>query len=154
MNEGRVIYEKSKDYENISYKNEWPEYKLFSSMLFQNTPPQNALLLPHFHLSHCSHDETYKQKFSFFLAILGLEKKVEVRVPSYKKQNFNYENCFRKFSLHVSLHVCTNFKKEKKNSAPSNKYLHLQKKKKNSAPSNNICTCKKKISFEKKKIEW
>ena len=55
-------------------------------MLFQNTPPQNALLLPHFHLSHCSHDETYKQKFSFFLAILGLEKKVEVRVPSYKKQ--------------------------------------------------------------------
>ena len=128
---------KSKDYEKhlIQEKNEWPEYKLFSSMLFQNTPPPKCPpstplspvpLLTRWNL---------QQKFSFFLAILGLEKKVEVRVPSYKKQNFNYENCFRKFSLHVSLHVCTNFKKEKKNSAPSN----------------NICTCKKKkISFEKK----
>ena len=79
-----------------------------------------------------------QQKFSFFLAILGLEKKLKSGCHLTKKQNFNYENCFRKFSLHVSLHVCTNFKKEKKNSAPSNKYLHLQKK----------------ISFEKKKIEW
>ena len=114
-------------------KNEWPEYKLFSSMLFQNTPPPKCPpstplspvpLLTRWNL---------QQKFSFFLAILGLEKKVEVRVPSYKKQNFNYENCFRKFSLHVSLHVCTNFKKEKK-------IQHLQI---------NIALAKK-ISFEKK----
>jgi len=62
------------------------------------------------------------------LAILGLEKKLKSGCHLTKKQNFNYENCFRKFSLHVSLHVCTNFKKEKK-------IQHLQI---------NICTCKKK----------
>lgn len=76
MNEGRVIYEKAKTMKNISYKkNEWPEYKLFSSMLFQNTPPPKCPpstplspvpLLTRWNL---------QQKFSFFLAILGLEKK-------------------------------------------------------------------------------
>ena len=116
-------------------KNEWPEYKLFSSMLFQNTPPPKCPpstplspvpLLTRWNL---------QQKFSFFLAILGLEKKSWSQGAILQKTNFNYENCFRKFSLHVSLHVCTNFKKEKKN------IQHLQI---------NTCTCKKKISFEKK----
>lgn len=87
----------------------------FLQCYFKIPLPQNALLLPHFHLSHCSHDETYNKSFHFSWLFQALKKKVEVRVPSYKKQNFNYENCFRKFSLHVSLHVCTNFKKEKKN---------------------------------------
>ena len=75
------------------------------------------------------------KSFHFSWLFQALKKKVEVRVPSYKKQNFNYENCFRKFSLHVSLHVCTNFKKEKK-------IQHLQI---------NICTCKKKNQLLKKK---
>ena len=105
----------------------------FLQCYFKIPLPQNALLLPHFHLSHCSHDETYNKSFHFSWLFQALKKKVEVRVPSYKKQNFNYENCFRKFSLHVSLHVCTNFKKEKK-------IQHLQI---------NIALAKK-ISFEKK----
>ena len=118
-------------------KNEWPEYKLFSSMLFQNTPPPKCPpstplspvpLLTRWNL---------QQKFSFFLAILGLEKKSWSQGAILQKTNFNYENCFRKFSLHVSLHVCTNFKKEKKN------IQHLQI---------NIALAKK-LAL-KKKMEW
>ena len=119
-------------------KNEWPEYKLFSSMLFQNTPPPKCPpstplspvpLLTRWNLH---------QKFSFSW-LSSLEKKVEVRVPSYKKTNKTLimKIASDKFSLHVSLHVCTNFKKEKKN------IRHLQI---------NIALAKK-LAL-KKKIEW
>ena len=81
--------------------------------------PQNALLLPHFHLSHCSHDETYNKSFHF-LVFSVKKKKVEVRVPSYKtkQKTLFMKIASDKFSLHVSLHVCTNFKMKTKISAP------------------------------------
>ena len=126
---------KSKDYENISYKNEWPEYKLFSSMLFQNTPPQNALLLPHFHLSHCSHDETYKQKFSFFLAILGLEKKLKSGCHLTKNKTLIMKIASENFHCMWAFMFAQISKRKKK-------IQHLRI---------IFALAKKKISFEKKK---
>jgi len=129
MNEGRVIYEKAKTMKNISYKKKMNGLNIncFLQCYFKiplpKCPPSTPLspvpLLTRWNL---------QQKFSFFLAILGLEKKkLKSGCHLTKKQNFNYENCFRKFSLHVSLHVCTNFKKEKKIFSTFKLILHLQK---------------------------
>ena len=92
--------------------------KLFFSMLFQTTPK-----MPSFYPTFTcpiAHTMKLTTKVFIFLSFQSRKKKVEVRVPSYKtkQKTLFMKIASDKFSLHVSLHVCTNFKMKTKISAP------------------------------------
>jgi len=92
--------------------------KLFFSMLFQTTP-ETPSFYPTF-TCPIAHTMKLTTKVFIFLSFQSRKKKVEVRVPSYKtkQKTLFMKIASDKFSLHVSLHVCTNLKMKTKISAP------------------------------------